>query len=120
MNKIVTAVNKMIENQKKITSVLYSSSAGDNHEYFFLYDNKYKWSILQADPSNFNLFYYPGEKTTIDQLASLNYIEDNNYVVYKTSEIKTREATESFSELFTIVSSRLFGMDDVLDSIINE
>ena len=42
MTKIVQAVNAMISNPDKIKSVI-----PNGQEFFFIYKDKYKWSILK-------------------------------------------------------------------------
>lgn len=111
--KIIQVINTMISNSEKISNVLKNDS-----EYFFLYNKKHKWSIKQ-NSDGYLLFFYPTESYNIEQLANL--VEWNNFneiVTYKSDEIKTREATESFSELYQIVSEKLYGIDDIFDEII--
>jgi len=39
-------------------------------------------------------------------------------VVYKDSEIGTREARASFTELYSLLTEKVYGVDEVLDDII--
>lgn len=116
------AVNKIISKNNKITNV----QKRDN-ELFFLYDTKYKWSIRQATGevtegrSDYFLYYYPAT-LSLEQLAKL---EDSEWkgidlVEYSTRDLKTREAYDSFRELYTIVNEKLHGFDSVLDEIIED
>jgi len=118
MSKIVEAVNKMIENRDKIKEVIPSQ---DHTEFYFNY-GKYKWSIMEIK-SDYALFLYKDDNLTLDFIANNTdeLLQDGGFIFvsYRTSEIKTREATESFSELYNIVKDRVFGADDILDSIIN-
>ena len=43
---------------------------------------------------------------------------EEKYVKYDSAYIKTREATESFNELYQIIKEKLHGVDIVLDDII--
>lgn len=121
MSKIIQAVNAMISNHKLIDPVIRVDYSG---ELFFLYKGKHKWSISKAgtDQKDYYLHYYPGNQ----DLATLaNFSEDqwrgfSEIVTYKSLEIGTREAFNSMQELYTIVSEKLFGMDDVLDDIIGD
>lgn len=115
--KIVEAINSMITNKDKIDSVIKNDS-----EFFFLYNKKYKWSIL-TNNGNYSIFLYPKDDISIEQLASWDSLQFNDYsdmVTYRTEDIKTRESLESFAELYNIVSSKVFGVDNILDDIIND
>lgn len=115
MSKIVQAVNAMLSNPYLISDV---ASAGG--EFFFVYKIKYAWS-MKKDGADYFLWYYPS--SDLDELlsrAAQEYWDDINMVVYKSAEIGTREARASFSELFTLLTEREYGINDVLDDIISD
>lgn len=116
MSKIVQAVNAMICNPDKISNVIRNED-----EIFFLYKNKYKWSMLKNDSGDHVLWYYPGDER-IDQLAYNDWQnwEHVNMVTYKDSEIGTKEAKASFAELYTLLKECVFGVNQVLDDIISD
>jgi hypothetical protein len=116
MSKIVQAVNAMISNPRLITQVLQNGT-----EFFFLYRNKYKWSISRRSDGEHWLWYYPGSES-LEQLSGFeNYEwEETPMVTYKDSEIGTKEAKASFAELYTLVKERLYKVNDVLDDIISD
>ena len=118
MYKIVAAVNSMIEKSNLVSNVVRSETG----ELFFLYDGKFAWSMNKNDTTNnYSLVYYPGSQSP-EQLVNVHpdiWAESDHYVVYRTSEIKTREASESFSELYTVLLGKLFNIDYVLDQIIS-
>jgi hypothetical protein len=66
--------------------------------------------------------YYPGN-LDISKLASIpdeHWEEaDISCVTYTSKELGTKEAKESMGELFNIVNEKAYGMDDVLEDIIN-
>lgn len=110
----------MVSNPDKITNVLKN---GD--EFFFLYKEKYKWSIsIYVD--RYYLHYYP-EKTlprSIEELARLDsqdfeYLQ-GSYITYSTDEYKSQEAKESFRELYTIVKEKVLDIDKTLQDIIDD
>lgn len=116
MSKIVVAVNVMIMNPEKITSVIHGSY---EDEVFFLYDKKHKWSLFKKD-DNIILSYYPGANS-LELLASIspeNWGPDIDAVVYNSKEIGTKEAKASFNELYTLLQGKKYGMDEILDEII--
>jgi hypothetical protein len=117
--KIVSAANAMISNPGKITSVIPGSTSG---ELFFLYAEKHKWSIVStSDGADYSLFYYPTD-LSLESLASMEDYQwsDFSYMIrYSSKDIGTKEAKDTFAELYTIVKERLFGVDDVLTEIIN-
>jgi hypothetical protein len=115
MSKIVQAVNAMISNSKLITSVIKGES-----ELFFLYKNKYKWSISKREDGHI-LWYYPGSET-LQSLASHDGDDWQGVemVTYKDSEIGTKEAKATFSELYTLLNEKIYGIDDVLNDIISD
>lgn len=117
MSKIVQAVNAMIANHHKISNV-----KKNDEEIFFLYDSKYKWSIRKERQKGYTIFYYPLDNS-LEDLASYgegsNRWDEIEYLSFKTTELKTQEAFETFSELYTIVSGKIYGFNQVLDDIIN-
>ena len=114
MSKIVLAVNAMISNPNLISTVIQNDK-----EIFFLYKGKYKWSISLRDGGEHFLWYYPGIET-IQQLAATEgqEWEGTKMVTYKDNDIGTKEAKASFSELYTIIKERVYGVNEVLDDII--
>jgi len=117
MSKIVKAVNAMVSNPDKITS---SVKGSHETECFFKYDGKHHWSIFKTT-DNYVLNYFPSQP----DLNSLAGIPDEHWdehapssVTYNTKDLATKEAVDSFRELFSIVNEKLHGMDNVLDEII--
>ena len=116
MSKIIVAMNAMIEFKEEITNVLKASSG----EYFFLYKNKYKWSMSKSD-SKVRLFFYPDDES-LEQLAVADEFdwEQIDMVSYSSEDYRASEAVQTFFTLFNIVSEKAFGMDEVLDKIIQD
>lgn len=115
MSKIVQAVNAMITNIDLVTDV----SPG-MHEVFFRYKGKYTWS-MRKDAADHYLYFYPNTNVETLLWHDINGQWDSvNMIVYKDSEIGTREAKASFSELFILLKERQFGVNDVLDEIISD
>jgi hypothetical protein len=86
-----------------------------------LYKNKYKWSIKQCQENTHIIWYYPGTES----LESLATYEPDEWggtpmVNYHDAEIGTKEAKASFSELYTLIKERVYGINDVLDDIISD
>lgn len=114
MSKIVQAVNAMISKPENITTVIKA-----NDEFFFLYLDKYKWSMRRRDDQHL-LWFYPGSEP-IEQLvarADCGEWEGVDMVTYNDKDIGTKEAQASFSELYTLLKERVFGVNKVLDDII--
>ena len=116
MSKIVQAANVMISRKNLITDV----TLGEN-EVFFTYNGKYHWSIAQRDNEIF-LWFYPRAESLAELVGRSHHQEWDGVemVTYKASDIGTREAAETFSELYRVVKEKLFGVDDVLDDIIKD
>lgn len=119
MSKFITAINVMVSNPKLITNVHKGMHAT---ECFFKYDKKHLWSILKNPEGEFYMSYFPGDQE-IDYLASIpdEHWEEivNNQISYNSKELGTKEAKQSLSELYTIVNEKVYGIDEVLDDIIN-
>jgi hypothetical protein len=66
------------------------------------------------------LWYYPRESVTTEQLATYEGQdwEGEPIVTYKSSDIGTKEAIQSFDELYRLLKERVWDMDKVLDEII--
>ncbi len=117
MSKIVQAVNSMISNSDNITNAI----RGQDREIFFLYKDKYKWSMTRRNDGTHLLWFYPGNQS-IEEMATYEPEdwEGTPMVVYKDEEIGTKEAKASFAELFTIITEKLYGINEVLDDIISD
>ncbi len=120
MSKIVQAVNAMVSNPGKISDVI--TGEYHNHEIYFRYDDRHKWSMNGSGDSSsvYYLHYYPGNEE-LEYIASLEDYNWNDirHVSYNTKELGTKEAFQSFEELYLILQEKIYGMDDVLDDIIN-
>lgn len=116
MSKIVQAVNAMISNPDNISNVTRGKE-----ETFFRYKDKYTWS-MRKDASNHYLWFYP--RSDIHELVrretSSSGWEGVDMVSYSDTEIGTREAKASFTELYTILKEREFGVNKVLEDIIGD
>ncbi|MEJ2076321.1 MAG: hypothetical protein P8X79_23015 [Reinekea sp.] len=119
MSKIVKAINVMVSNPNLVTNVI---KGANSTECFFLYDRKHSWSILKRHDGHYRLAYYPG-KPDLEQLASIPDEQwdtfDVTEVTYTSADLATKEATESMSDLYSLVNEKVYGMDDVLDDIID-
>jgi hypothetical protein len=116
--KIVSAANAMIATRDRITDVIPGASGT---EVFFVYDKKHKWSISKTNDGELILFFYPGTQSVRD-LANWpeeHWYEFNEMIRYSTKELGTKEAKETFAELYRIVKENLFGINGVLDEIID-
>lgn len=113
--KIVQVLNSIISNKEKIGDVIRKG-----REYYFLYDKKYKWSIIKAEKSDdYYIHFYPNKSISLEQIVDIQDWENfNELVTYSTDDIKTKEAFETFRELYQIVSEKVFGIDDIFDEII--
>ncbi len=121
MSKIVTAINAMISNPHMINSV---TKVPHSSECYFKYTDKHIWSIIENSENEYYLHYYPNiEDIDIEELANIsgqNWGEyEIKYVTYSSTILGTKEAKESLDELNSIVNEKLFGMDNILDDIIN-
>ncbi len=116
MSKVVQAINAMISNPDLITDVMKN-----NVEFFFVYKGKYKWSTIRTNDGEHYLYFYPGSQN-IESLAQYDGLdwEGTPIVTYSASEIGTKEAVASFSELYTLIKERVYGVNDVLDDIISD
>lgn len=113
MSKVVQAVNSMVSQAELISGVIQS----ERGEIYFVFGNKYVWSIDQAPADDFVLYFYPDQTEPKEAMMS-DSVPGVPTVRYRSSEIGTREAKASFAELYTIVSSKLWNMEQVLNDII--
>jgi hypothetical protein len=118
MSKIVEVANAMISNKGKISHV---KSDGDT--YFFLYDEKYTWSISYEEvDNNYYLRFYPGDRSidAIIKSSAFQFDKDTKAITYSTRDLGTREAYNTFRDLYIIVKEKLFEVDKVFDDIIGD
>lgn len=119
MSKIIKAVNAMLSNQHWIGSVIRGCVGT---ELFFKYRGIYKWSIIKGSKDDYYLHYYPG-KQELEDLAAWPedaWHEFSDMISYNTKDLGTKEAYDTLSELYTVVQEKLYGMDRVLDEIIDD
>ncbi|MGO4710644.1 hypothetical protein AB4Y90_16375 [Chryseobacterium sp. 2TAF14] len=114
MAKIIQVLNSMIAKNDRIKNVIKN-----NQEYFFVYDEKYKWSITKNIDEDYFIHFYPDQNRNIDEISAINDWNDYDYVTYSTTDLKTLEAIETFRELYQIVSDKVYGIDNIFDDIIN-
>jgi hypothetical protein len=116
MSKIVRAVNTMITNQEKISNIIKKKK-----NYYFLYDDRYKWSIEYWEYKNiYYLRFFSGEQP-LESIASMIDVEWATFdemIVYSTEELGTKEAYDTFKDLYMILQERSLGVDKILDDII--
>jgi hypothetical protein len=116
MSKVVQAVNAMLSNPEKIDKVIEN-----DEEYYFLYNKKYKWSIKDNVDKIF-LYFYP-TNVSFDYLATTHPTEwasSIKFVIYIDTDIGTREAKASFRDLLATIKEKLYGVDKLLDEIIDD
>lgn len=118
MDKIIQVVNSMISNSDKINNVIVNQ----RDELFFIYNNKYKWSISELDTeSKIFLYLYPDMDKNLEQLAfETDFTVYRKFVAYRSNDYKSQEATESFKELLKIIREKKYGVDNILEDIIND
>lgn len=117
MSKLIRAVNVMILNRNLISNVMNSYT---NKEIFFLYDKKHKWSLYENDSGKYTLHYYP-TNLSIEELCAMEdyeWAEFSEMVSYSADELSTTEALNTLSELYRILSEMRYGMDSILNDII--
>ena len=111
MNKIILAINSMIQNSDKIFNVSVL-----NNEYFFNYKG-YIWGILESK-KGYILTYYPAYSTVIDLINQIEYLDNVVSINYNSDGFKNQEDIESFRDLYLIVNEKVYDLDKVLDDII--
>lgn len=134
MSTVIEVLNKIIERKNRITR-----TASFNDKLYFLYDDKYLWSIeKQLHSSNderasYIVELYPNVGVNIDKVQFPPYIEKNlelleenprasqlySRVSYSSVNYPTRAAHDTFTELYLIVSGKASGADDILQAILN-
>lgn len=117
MSKIIRAINAMIARSEKVSNVIARGS-----EYYFLYDEKYRWSLSYDEQDDvYHLCYYPGDEP-LEQLAYGNFSREDSppFVHYSSSDFGTREASESMLNLYTLLKEKVYGISDVLDKILED
>ncbi|MFP8967773.1 hypothetical protein ACKC9G_14415 [Pokkaliibacter sp. CJK22405] len=115
MSKFVRAVNVMISNSGLIKNVIKGSHEG---ELFFKYDYKHSWSIWKGEDNSIFMSYYPPDQD-IQVTARVIDLVGVQCITYSSRELGTREARDSMAELYQVVSEKAYGMDEVLDDIID-
>lgn len=104
----------MIENSEKISNI-----AKRGEEFFFIYKG-YIWSIIMTSSSAIFLTFYPRTKNVSELTEVSTPRKDRDFVVYSASEIKTKEAEESFNGLYSIIKEKFYGIDKMFNDIIND
>jgi hypothetical protein len=99
MSKVVRAANAMVANPDRISDIREKDG-----EFYFLFAGRYQWSILPAgsDGQDYYLTFWTGQTS----------------MRYSTWDFDTREARQTFHELFLAVKERHLGIDTALNEII--
>lgn len=115
-SRVIQVVNTMITKSDLIKNVIPGSLSVS--ELFFVYNFKYRWSIMYKDtsPDDYILYYYHTDLTITDLAQTPANLLD--FITYKASDFKSQEAYESFQDLYNVIKGKLFGMDDVLNDIL--
>ncbi len=111
MNKIILAINSMIQNSDQISDISVS-----NNEYFFEYKG-YIWGIFKSK-EDYILTFYPNFSTVSHAINMTKHLHDVANINYNSDAFKNQEDIESFRDLYSIVKEKLYGLDKVLDDII--
>jgi len=64
------------------------------------------------------LIYYPQYSTVTDLINIIDYDDDIIRINYNSDGFKNQEDIESFRDLYLIVKEKVYGLDKVLDDII--
>jgi hypothetical protein len=114
MSKIVQVANAMISNPQNITDANIFSG-----EYYFLYKNKYRWSVKHR-VGNHLLYFYPGN-APMDRITEAVMSNDwDDIDLYSSDEIGTEEAKQTFAELFNLIKEKTYGIDDAFLDILSD
>lgn len=120
MSKIVQAMNAMISNPTLIDSVVIGAW---EKEIYFRYKRQYIWSIFESHDGTYAIVFYP-HSNNVKELASIPSENWDDYniisVFYRSQEIGTKEAIDTFKELYLLLKEKVYGVDQVLDDIIND
>lgn len=116
MSKIVQVANAIISNPQNISNVVSGGT-----ELFFLYKNKYRWSVKYSDGEYF-IYFYPGnpDMAMLLRAESTSDWEDVEMVHYSTKQIATAEAKQTFSELYNLIKEKAFGIDEAFKDILSD
>lgn len=114
MSKIVQVINKMILNQEKIGGVQEATGG----LLLFIYDEKYRWGVRETDDDFFLMFF--NTDLSINKLAQSDYYQNVPCVVYRASELGTKEAFASFRELNQVLKEKILGIDEVIKDILGD
>ena len=127
MSKLVKVANIMVSNSNKISEVI-------NHDnvWFFLYDKKYAWCmkswnyegddkyLLYFLMGNVSSYVNDGREFEILSRQDINLLVKNGTAIeYSTNEMCSDEALQAFRQLYITVREKGFGIDKVLDEIID-
>ena len=77
--------------------------------------------MIKNDQDDYIIFYYPDDMSLeeVVNISNINW-QNLNVIKYALSDIRTREANASFSELYTLLSEKAYGIDEVLKDIISD
>jgi hypothetical protein len=108
----------MIGSEEDIDKVVLGA---DGDEYFFVFKNKYVWSVASRE-SGFSLYFYPQAlPQEIRGLASRGPGDwDQIVMVHYFDGDVGAGASNAFKRLFDLVKDKSYGMDKVLDDIIGD
>ncbi|WP_194975128.1 hypothetical protein [Aquiflexum lacus] len=112
--KIIQVLNSIIEKKEKISNVKPNGNA-----YFFLFDGEFKWAIERDNSGVYAVYFFPSNELLIDQFSNPLVWMEEDYVKYSTEELKSKEAFETFKDLYQVVIDKVFDIDKMFDKIIS-
>lgn len=136
--KLIAALNTIVENFDKVTDIQMYGEV-----YAFRYIRKHTWAIQpewqhvyrgprgleslmgcdsRSDPRGeygYRVFYFPGDVAPIEAAEAIALGHPLERISISSSEIKTTEAYETFSDLYRQLGMKYFNVENVLDEIID-
>lgn len=120
MDKIIPTMQAMLKHPENISDVCVGTES-HVEEYFFVYGDKYKWSISQAEDGSYNLYYYALPQFTIKKIAGMRIEEQQPNLMWFTSKnFPGKEQQLAFADLYKVVKAKLFNIDAVMEDIIGD
>lgn len=116
MTKFLDAMKTMARNSDKITNVIRNN----NDEIFFLYKQKYCWSMLKTKKDGELYIYYYPNVSDPSQLISITDWEGIAFKTFSAKDFEDNDASAVFEELYTKIDRKIYDMDSVLDDILKD
>lgn len=114
-DRIAEVLKTMLRNKELISRPIYKK---EEREFYFLYDQKYKWSILTSPSgAEFTVYIYPGEENLQQVYDDWSTAEKISFSTVSLTDYEFRTACRA---LYEYLRDDYFGVERLFNEILQK